>query len=161
MLTLCPRSLQMPLLYITIAREPLPETEERRPPLRPFVRTDELHGNRFPKPNPRPAKAECCPPLRLRIVAGLRIVAARPHFDQFFTAQMANLLPAVDGIRLPLGTRINPTKHATWGGNPYPKEMREMVLQMWQNGGGGNGGFRALETAQCNQLREQRKFPHM
>ena len=23
------------------------------------------------------------------------------------------------------------------------------------------GGFRALETAQCNQLREQRKFPHM
>ena len=74
---------------------------------------------------------------------------------------MANLLPAVDGIRLPLGTRINPTRHATWGGNPYPKEMREMVLQMWQNGGGGNGGFRALETAQCNQLREQRKFPHM
>ena len=72
----------------------------------------------------------------LRIVAGLRIVAARPHFDQFFTAQMANLLPAVDGIRLPLGTRINPTRHATWG-------------------------FRALDTAHCNHLRDQRKFQHL
>ena len=91
----------------------------------------------------------------------LRVVAARPHFDQFFTAQMANLLPAVDGLQLPIGTSITPTRHATWGGNPYSKEMREMVLQMWQNGGGENGGFRALDTAHCNQLRDQRKFPQM
>ena len=36
-----------------------------------------------------------------------------------------------------------------------------MVLYMWQNGGGGNGGFGALDTAHCNQLQDQRKFPHM
>ena len=66
---------------------------------------------------------------------------------------MATVPPPPPGIRQPLGTRVAPTRHATWGGNPYPKETREMVLQIWQNGGGDNGwktqeqyGARAMDN---------------
>jgi hypothetical protein len=46
------------------------------------------------------------------------------------------------------------------GGNPYPPEMREMVLAAWQNGGGVNGGNAALRNPTFVQLRLQGKFPH-
>ena len=36
-----------------------------------------------------------------------------------------------------------------------------MVLQLWLNAGGDNGGFNALDTPHYNQLRFQGKFPAM
>ena len=32
---------------------------------------------------------------------------------------------------------------------------------MWEDGGGENGEFQALNTAHCNQLRHHQKFPHI
>ena len=74
---------------------------------------------------------------------------------------MNALNPGTHGIRLPLGTRVPDRIHARNGGNPYPKEMREMVLQVWLNSGGDNGGLDALDTPHYNQLRFQGKFPAM
>lgn len=71
------------------------------------------------------------------------------------------ILPDNNGVRLPNGVRRPPTKHASRGGNPYPDEMRQQVLAMWQNGGGVNGGYDALDTPQLQQLRLQKKFPHL
>lgn len=73
----------------------------------------------------------------------------------------AAVLPGDNGVRLPLGVRTGPKLHASRGGNPYPDEMREQVLAMWQNGGGANGGYDALHTPEIQQLRAQHKFPHM
>mmetsp|Transcript_18063 Transcript_18063/g.31107 ORF Transcript_18063/g.31107 Transcript_18063/m.31107 type:complete len:377 (+) Transcript_18063:246-1376(+) len=69
------------------------------------------------------------------------------------------LLPE-NGIRLPNGTRVARKKHASTGGNPYPQEMREQVLQIWLNAGGAIGGYDALRAPQYNILRQQKKFPH-
>lgn len=71
------------------------------------------------------------------------------------------ILPGGDGVRLPNGTRRADRRHASRGGRPYPKEMREMVLSIWQNNGGDHGGIEALETPENNQLRAQHKFPHI
>ena len=32
------------------------------------------------------------------------------------------------------------------GGNAYSQDTRKMILQIWKNGGGLNGGFDALMT---------------
>lgn len=53
--------------------------------------------------------------------------------------------------------RINDTKHASRGGNPYPKEVREMVLEMMI---GGNG-IASVRTAVVRRLQEQKKFPSL
>lgn len=68
--------------------------------------------------------------------------------------------PLTDGVRLPLGTRIIPTKHARNGGNPYPTESRQMAISLWENAGGDNGGFAAFRTPQIMQLRLDGDFPH-
>ena len=61
-----------------------------------------------------------------------------------------------DGVRLPNGTRQLDRPHASRGGRPYPKEIQEMVLAIWQQ-----GGYDALDTPHYNALREDHKFPHM
>ena len=68
---------------------------------------------------------------------------------------MAAIHPGNDGIRLPNGVRVATTPHASRGGNPYPPEVREQVLLMYQT-----GGIESLQTPHLNQLRLQRKFPH-
>ncbi len=69
--------------------------------------------------------------------------------------------PDTNGIRPPLGTRVASKPHARNGGNPYPPETREMVYQLWENGGGEIGGYSALRTPQLLELRQQGHFPHM
>ena len=69
---------------------------------------------------------------------------------------MAAIHPGNDGIRLPNGVRVVRTPHASRGGNPYPPEVREQVLLMYQT-----GGIESLQTPHLNQLRLQRKFPHI
>ena len=66
------------------------------------------------------------------------------------------LIPQNDGVRLPNGTRQLDRPHASRGGRPYPKEVREMVLAIWQQ-----GGYEALNTPHYNGLRANHKFPHM
>ena len=66
------------------------------------------------------------------------------------------IVPGPDGVRLPYGVRRADTPHACRGGRPYPKEMREMVIEEWRN-----GGIEALETPRYNALRDRHKFPHM
>lgn len=68
----------------------------------------------------------------------------------------AAIIPGLDGVRLPNGTRVVPTKHASRGGRAYPKEMREQVLEYYLH-----GGMDALETPTLNNLRHQNKFPHI
>ena len=46
------------------------------------------------------------------------------------------------------------------GGNAYSQDTRKMILQIWKNGGGLNGGFDALMTPHYMQLRFQQKSPH-
>ena len=73
----------------------------------------------------------------------------------------AAALLADNGVRPPPGTRAGETKHASRGGNPYPREMREHVIAIWQSGGGDNGGLEALQTPALEILRNQNKFPHL
>jgi hypothetical protein len=57
-------------------------------------------------------------------------------------------------IRPPNGTRIEEPKHPSRGGNPYPAEIRQMVISMWQNEDD-------LEEPRLVQLRHQKKFPSL
>jgi len=41
------------------------------------------------------------------------------------------------GVRPPAGIRVGEKPHASGGGNPYPREMREHFLAIFQSGGGG------------------------
>lgn len=52
------------------------------------------------------------------------------------------------------GVRVSEQQHASRGGRPYPKEVREMVIAMILN-----GGIDAVNTPQINQLRADKKFP--
>lgn len=69
---------------------------------------------------------------------------------------MAAIVPSNDGIRLPNGIFVPERPHASRGGKPYPQEMREQVIAMHQS-----GGMEALKTDMINNLRAQRKFPHL
>ena len=73
----------------------------------------------------------------------------------------ATILPGLDGIRLPNGTRRPDLHHASKGGHPYPKEIREQVIGIWQIAGGGDAGLAALKTPPIQALRAQGKFPHI
>ncbi|KAL7526315.1 hypothetical protein ACHAXR_001422 [Thalassiosira sp. AJA248-18] len=73
----------------------------------------------------------------------------------------AAIVPGNNGVRVPNGTRIGDTRHASAGGRPYPKETREMVIQMWTDAVGNHGGLTALRTPQLDALRANRKFPHL
>ena len=70
----------------------------------------------------------------------------------------AAILPSNDGVRLPRGVFAAPRTHASRGGKPYPQEIREQVIAIWQNG---NQSMDALDTNDLRQLRLQRKFPHL
>ncbi len=59
-------------------------------------------------------------------------------------------------VRLPLGMLVDATKHASNGGNPYPPEIGQEVIAMWQN-----GGMAALQTNKLQELWQQKKFPHL
>ena len=72
------------------------------------------------------------------------------------------ILPGLDGIRLPNGTRRPDLHHASkGGGHPYPKEMREQVIGIWQIAGGGDAGLAALKTPPIQALQAEGKFPHI
>jgi hypothetical protein len=58
----------------------------------------------------------------------------------------------LDGITR--GVRVAARAHASRGGRPYEKEMREMVIAMIQN-----GGIEAVNTPEINLLRADKKFP--
>ena len=58
----------------------------------------------------------------------------------------------VDGIVR--GMRVANHRHASSGGRAYPKEVREMVLQMILD-----GGIDAIKTPEVRQLQAQKKFP--
>ena len=47
----------------------------------------------------------------------------------------AAIVPGPDGVRPPNGTRVVHTRHASRGGQAYPKEMREQVLEYYLHGG--------------------------
>ena len=47
----------------------------------------------------------------------------------------AAIVPGPDGVRPPNGTRVVHTRHASQGGQAYPKEMREQVLEYYLHGG--------------------------
>jgi len=71
------------------------------------------------------------------------------------------LLPGNDGVCLPYGTRVAPRPHASRGGRPYGKEMREYVIALWSNLGQGDAALEHLRTDPgLLQLRAQHKFPH-
>ncbi|KAL7451696.1 hypothetical protein ACHAWC_003509 [Mediolabrus comicus] len=55
------------------------------------------------------------------------------------------------------GMRIKDTKHASRGGNAYPKEVREMVIEMMI---GGNG-IASVKTSLVRRLQDQKKFPSL
>lgn len=59
-----------------------------------------------------------------------------------------NVLQELRGVRVP------DRRHASRGGRAYPKEVRELVIQMILN-----GGIAAVKTQQINILRAQKKFP--
>jgi hypothetical protein len=59
----------------------------------------------------------------------------------------------VQGMR---GVRINDRPHASQGGRSYPKEVREMVIELISN-----GGIESVKTPTINQLRQQKKFPSL
>ncbi|KAL7554075.1 hypothetical protein ACHAWF_017474 [Thalassiosira exigua] len=61
-----------------------------------------------------------------------------------------------EDVLLPNDTRHSDHRHASRGGCLYPKEMREMVISIWQA-----GGEDALDTPEYNTLRAQKKFPCM
>ena len=76
---------------------------------------------------------------------------------------MNNLQPLVNnyyGVRLPSGTRAAEQPHASQGGNLFPAEIRALVLQMWLNDGGRNGGFDALKNPQVQLLCGHDKVLH-
>ena len=73
----------------------------------------------------------------------------------------AAILPGRDGVRLPNRTKCPDRRHASHGGRPYKKEMREMVIQIWQNAGGGDAGLEALKAPHFQMLRDDHKIPHM
>jgi hypothetical protein len=54
------------------------------------------------------------------------------------------------------GIRIDETPHSSGGGKAYPKEVRELVLQMIENEGIG-----AVKTPEVVLLQEQKKFPSL
>lgn len=54
------------------------------------------------------------------------------------------------------GVRIDESIHASRGGKAYPKEVRELVLQMILD-----GGINAVKTPQIRHLMEQKKFPSL
>ena len=66
-----------------------------------------------------------------------------------------DLLNAVVG-RL-RGVRVEEYSHASQGGRAYPKEVREMVLQMILNA----GSINVLKSPQICQLQSQHTFPHI
>ena len=69
-------------------------------------------------------------------------------------ATNADLLAGV--VRQLRGIRIDESLHASRGGRAYPKEVRELVIQMMQN-----GGIDAVKTPEVCQLRMQKKFPSL
>ena len=70
----------------------------------------------------------------------------------FVMSATADLLNGV--VRSLRGFRIDETVHASRGGKAYPKEVRELVIQMILN-----GGIAAVKTHQVELLRHQHKFP--
>ena len=69
---------------------------------------------------------------------------------------MAIILPGIDGIRLPNGIYVPPRPHASKGGNPYPPEVRNQVIEIHET-----GGLDALKTPELNHLRARGLFPHL
>ena len=65
-----------------------------------------------------------------------------------------DLLNAV--IRRMRGVHAQESSHASHGGRAYPKEVREMVLQMILNAGSIDG----IKTDQVRELQSQHAFPH-
>jgi hypothetical protein len=57
-------------------------------------------------------------------------------------------------IRCLRGIRIDETTHASRGGKTFPKEVRELVVQMILN-----GGIAAVKTYEVELLRRLHKFP--
>jgi hypothetical protein len=65
-----------------------------------------------------------------------------------------NMIEAV--FREMRGVNVEDRPHASQGGRAYPKEVREMVIQMMST-----GGITAVKTPVVNQLRQQKKFPSL
>ena len=59
-------------------------------------------------------------------------------------------------VRGTRGVREEDRPHASRGGRAYPKEVREMVIEMMLT-----GGIAAVKTPVVNQLRQQKKFPSL
>lgn len=53
--------------------------------------------------------------------------------------------PPPPQVRLPLGTRVEATKHPSNGGNPYSQDLRKMVIELYHN-----GVFAALDTPEID-----------
>jgi hypothetical protein len=86
-------------------------------------------------------------------------------YRQSFTSTVMNNNPPNNdinnnGMRPPLGTITAVTKHASNGGNPYPKETREQVEALYDlgNANSGVGGYNALCAPAFEQLRLQKNF---
>jgi hypothetical protein len=58
--------------------------------------------------------------------------------------------PPPPQVRLPLGTRVEATKHPSNGGNPYSQDLRKMVIELYHN-----GVFAALDTPEIDSWAEE------
>jgi hypothetical protein len=93
------------------------------------------------------------PPPRRRVAAPFAAPQQAFAFHSLPPIMYAN---KTDGsyVRLPSGTRVVEGKHRSQGGNPYPVELRQIVISMWKNG-------EDLRAPRLMQLRHQRKFPSL
>lgn len=75
-------------------------------------------------------------------------------FDTIMADDSAKITAILRGVK---GMRVEDRKHACRGGNSYPKEVREMVIEMMV---GGNG-IASVKTPVVRRLQEQKKFPSL
>ncbi len=70
------------------------------------------------------------------------------------TGDSDKIAAVLKGMR---GCRVEDHKHASRGGRAYPKEVREMVIEMMV---GGNG-IASVKTPQLRRLQEKKQFPSL
>jgi hypothetical protein len=124
---------------------------KRRRPWRPPRRPPPLLATTTPAPNSSNLHAHP-PESPLTSARHLRLLPFCWNRHQLIAIIMNDLINGV--VRAMRGVRVPDHVHASRGGRAYPKEVRELVLQMIQD-----GGIEAVKTPAIRSLQEQKKFP--
>jgi len=98
--------------------------------------------------------------IRTMRMAGTANWLSNKHWASRLNMNAAALL-ANNSVHPSPGTQVDEKVHASRDRNPYPCEMREHVIAIWQSGDGVNGGFEALQTPALELLWHQHKFPNL